>query len=328
VLIGGIGVADAHHSSAMFDQETEVRLQGVVQRVDWANPHVYIHVKGETTAGEEVVWAVEAGPPNVMSRAGWSADVVSPGDRVIVTASPARDRARTVVLGKSLLKDDGALLSIQGVSPTGLRAPEASQRFVAESLSGRWMTDWDFDSAQRFLRPLNSWSLTDDGIASVRSYSGVVNPGQNCVPQTVPFVMVWPALQSIQIGDEVTEIQSEWGSRRIFMNVESHEGAAPGVQGHSIGSWDGDVLVVDTARFTPHRSGHGGGLPSGPGKHLVERFELSADRSRLVYTYEVEDPEYLIEPMRGSMELVYRPDLSPVIVPCDPEVARRYLDGP
>jgi len=45
----------------------------------------------------------------------------------------------------------------------------------------------------------------------------------------------------------------------------------------------------------------------------------------LTYTSRVEDPEYLLEPMIGVLDLIYRPDLPFVRVSCDPEIARRYL---
>lgn len=327
LLAVSIPSAATHHSAAMFDQQRELTLQGVIRRVDWTNPHVYIQVEGATAGGEDVVWAVEAGPPNVMSRNGWSSDSVKVGERVIVTVYPPKNSRATTVLGKSMIKEDGVVLNIEDSSqPAGLRAPDAPEEFVAEDLNGLWLTRWDASAALRFLQPSASWSLTDEGSEAVATYSGVVNPGKDCVSQTVPFVMVWPALHSIRIGQEVIVIRSEWGERTIHMNADSHDGASFSNQGHSIGRWDGDALVVDTTHFSDHRSGHGGGLPSGSRKHLIERFELGPGRDRIVYSYQVEDPEYLLEPITGSMELIYRPDLTLVTVPCDLEVARRYLE--
>jgi len=75
------GPSFGHHSATMFDQEREVTLQGVIRRVDWVNPHVYTHVEGATPGGADTVWAVEAGPPNVMSRNGWSRETVTTGER-------------------------------------------------------------------------------------------------------------------------------------------------------------------------------------------------------------------------------------------------------
>ena len=110
------------------------------------------------------------------------------------------------------------------------------------------------------------------------------------------------------------------------MGAASDQGALRTYQGHSIGRWEGNVLVVDTTRFAEHQNGHGWGLPPGQQKHLVERFELSPTRTAFTYTFQIDDPEYLITPVTGTLEFVYRPDLPMVMVPCDPEVARRGFE--
>ena len=56
-------------------------------------------------------------------------------------------------------------------------------------------------------------------------------------------------------------------------------------QGHSIGFWEGEVLVVDTALFADYRSGSLDGVPSGAAKHVVERYSLSPDRTQLIVEY-------------------------------------------
>jgi hypothetical protein len=109
------------------------------------------------------------------------------------------------------------------------------------------------------------------------------------------------------------------------MNVPSHDGADYAVQGHSIGWWDGDALVVDTTHFASSSVGHGRGLPSGPLKHVMERFALNEDRTALMYMFWVADPEYRSEPVTASVAFSHRPDLPWSDEPCDPEVARRPL---
>ena len=67
-------------------------------------------------------------------------------------------------------------------------------------------------------------------------------------------------------------------------------------QGHSIGRWDGDVLVVDTTNFAFNRAPVFGrparaeGVPSGLDKHVVERFRLSEDHTHIVIDFAMEDP--------------------------------------
>ena len=86
-------------------------------------------------------------------------------------------------------------------------------------------------------------------------------------------------------------------------------------------------MVVDTTHFAAHRNGLTvGGLSSSQQKHLVEHFELRPDKTTMHYTFLLEDSEYLAEPVTGTLQLVYRPDLQFVIEPCDLESARQYLD--
>jgi hypothetical protein len=69
-------------------------------------------------------------------------------------------------------------------------------------------------------------------------------------------------------------------------------------------------------------------VPSGPGKHTVERLTLTPDRVRLRYDVTVEDPSYLTGPGTLTQQWDHRPDLefSQDVGECDPEVARRYKD--
>lgn len=68
------------------------------------------------------------------------------------------------------------------------------------------------------------------------------------------------------------------------------------------------------------------GVPSSPRKHLVERFELSPDRTTLTYRFKLEDPEYLAAPFEGSAVWIHRPDLKYTAEKCDLENARRFLE--
>jgi hypothetical protein len=88
---------------------------------------------------------------------------------------------------------------------------------------------------------------------------------------------------------------------------------------------DGGTLVIDTVGFAEHREGIGFGLPSGLGKHTVERLTLGTDGRSLVYEITAEDPEYLTAPIRHTATWEYRPDLEPSGAACDIDSARRFL---
>ena len=105
-------------------------------------------------------------------------------------------------------------------------------------------------------------------------------------------------------------------------------------QGHSIGHWEADALIVDTIFFADHRTINGRTsasgrfkdemVPSGAQKHTVEKFELSDDRSQMSVEIFVEDPEFLVEPFVVNTIWDYAPSREFAPFNCDPENARLY----
>ena len=88
------------------------------------------------------------------------------------------------------------------------------------------------------------------------------------------------------------------------------------------------ALLIDalaTVAFMPHQIGIGFGVPSGAGKHLIERLTLAADRLQLRYELTVEDPEYLTTPATYTAMWDHRPDLAPG-APCDPQNSERFRE--
>jgi hypothetical protein len=96
----------------MFDQGRDLTLEGVITRVEWAHPHVYIHIEAENERRQSVVWVVEAQSPRVMSLFGWSPTSLVPGDRVTIAANPPRSGATGTALGRSVVRQDGTTLRI------------------------------------------------------------------------------------------------------------------------------------------------------------------------------------------------------------------------
>lgn len=82
----------AHHSfGAEFDANKPVRLQGVLTKVEWINPHTWIHIDVKNPDGEVVNWMIEAGSPNVLLRRGLTKDSVQAGTVVVVNGFRAKD---------------------------------------------------------------------------------------------------------------------------------------------------------------------------------------------------------------------------------------------
>jgi len=106
----------------------------------------------------------------------------------------------------------------------------------------------------------------------------------------------------------------------VYMDGRGHpENAERTIEGHSIGWWDDETLVVDTRLFDRFNSGNGIGVPSGFQKHVVERYSLSDDGTRAIVDIFVEDPEFLVEPFNGRQEMLYTPHLQLYNYNCEVE---------
>jgi hypothetical protein len=114
--------------------------------------------------------------------------------------------------------------------------------------------------------------------------------------------------------------------RAIHLDGRTHPDASERFRtGHSIGRWEGDTLVIDTANFADHRSPYQIGVPSGSGKHVVERYRLIEDGTRLLAEFTLEDPEYIAAPLTHRRELVYVPQETMYRFNCDPASTRRFV---
>jgi Family of unknown function (DUF6152) len=113
--------APAHHAfSAEFDATQPVRLRGKITRVEWINPHSWIHVDVVKDDGTVESWMVEAGPPGALVRRGWNRDSVAPGTEVLIEGYRALDGSMRAN-GRDVTFPDGRRL-FAGSSGTG--APE------------------------------------------------------------------------------------------------------------------------------------------------------------------------------------------------------------
>ena len=109
------------------------------------------------------------------------------------------------------------------------------------------------------------------------------------------------------------------------MTFTKADGTTLPSQGHSIGWWEDEVLVVDTVGFEEHRWGNGRGIPSGPERHAVERYMLSSDGTTVRIDYVIEDQEYLTEPVTGTINWRHARHLALLPYQCDPAVSRRFV---
>jgi Family of unknown function (DUF6152) len=81
----------AHHSAAMFDNQKVKELTGTIKEFQWKNPHVWIQVYVQNSAGVKEEWSIEGGGPNSLSRQGWRPTTFKPGDAVSIKVNPMKD---------------------------------------------------------------------------------------------------------------------------------------------------------------------------------------------------------------------------------------------
>jgi hypothetical protein len=97
----------AHHSfAAEYDSKQEITLKGVITKVDWTNPHIYIYVDVKDADGHVTNWALEGYPPNTLKRTGFSRDILKIGDEITITAYKAKDASFTGA-GRQITFADG-----------------------------------------------------------------------------------------------------------------------------------------------------------------------------------------------------------------------------
>jgi len=321
--------AHAHHSDAGLDMESVVAFEGTVTAFVWRNPHVYVGVEAPGARGETVAWELQMGPINVLSRRGWRSDTLTPGDAVSVRAHVATS-GRPYGVVESIDKDGGLGLVATGPAPASARAT---------TIEGKWMSDraatmnfpGGFDGFFHALMKPN-----EKGRAAEAAYDPLSdeNPEATCIGRPTPAAIVSSSLYLLDIdirdAEQIIVIRSEaFGEvRTIYMDGRGHPDAnVRFATGHSIGHWDGDTLVVDTANFEDHRSPYQIGIPSGGQKHVIERYRLADDGTRLDVEFTLEDPEYLAEPMVHRRPLIYSPHLDMFPGDCDPEATRRFVEN-
>jgi hypothetical protein len=81
--------ARAHHSVAMYDNDKLIEVGGIVTRVEWTSPHVFVYFESAGEDGQLVEWSVELDPPVLLRRYGWRQSTVEAGDEIRFTGAPA-----------------------------------------------------------------------------------------------------------------------------------------------------------------------------------------------------------------------------------------------
>ena len=108
----------AHHSfAAEFDAVKPVTMKGTVTKMEWVNPHVWLHMDVKKPDGKVESWAFEAGTPNVLFRRGFTKNSLLPGTKIVIDGYQAKDGSRRAN-GRDITFPDGKKM-FMGSSGTG-----------------------------------------------------------------------------------------------------------------------------------------------------------------------------------------------------------------
>jgi hypothetical protein len=322
-MIGFAGLAYSHHSPAAYDIRQTITVTGTVTRLNWFNPHVYVYVEQVLDSGDKIEWQIEAFPPAMLRRIGWRRDTVRIGDTLTVQGNPTRNAANRGLFPSSIQHGEKKLFALRDAFAT----PQSTRQTTG--IEGTWATA--ITAVATVVSPPLS-QLTAEGIAARKRYVEAAAPTSHCIPTPPPWWMVTPDLRRVTATKDAVIIESELGLRRtVHMNLTTHEGATPSIQGHSIGRWEGKTLVIETTHFAYHGIGNGGGngislgVPSSPQKKLIERLTPNADGVGLTYSFEVTDPQFLAAPTKRQVVWTFSPASRFEIEPCDLDAARRFI---
>jgi hypothetical protein len=140
--------AEAHHGVANFDLNTDVALEGVISRVEFINPHSWLHFTVVGENGASVEWRCEMRGATVLRRSGWTEEMFVTGSRVSVTGSPDRRDPTTCYLGTAVFADGS---SVDRYGQRKSETPSAGSNRPARLASGEPNISGDWAAEQQVM---------------------------------------------------------------------------------------------------------------------------------------------------------------------------------
>lgn len=335
--------AFAHHSIAgKFDTTEPLTLTGIVTRVDWRDPHVHVFLNVSGARTEVVNWAVELEAPVLLQRSGFGPDSVRPGDTVTVDGVVARDGTRQIWGESVVLAATGrkVLFAKLDTPPRPKQArpaprwPDGTPRLDAPDASGGY---WAYPTATALIETGVNVAMNADGVLADVGDAARVAPLQpwalglyvhrqrrqlrddplflNCKPPGGVRHMQSPlGVQLIEdrTGKRIFVLMGSGNHNYRIIHLDDREQTGqvrgdddnPLYYGRSVGRWEDDVLVVDTAGFNEDFWIANGGLPHTSSLRIVERFSRS-DFDTLSYSVTIDDPGAYIRPWSSAWELAW-----------------------
>ena len=327
----------SHHSNSSYQVDEIISLTGTVAEWRWSNPHTWLFMNVEDENGELQEWAVEGRAPGILRRAGWSPDVLQPGETVMVYASPAKDGSREAMISR-VTKVDGMILGNRpDFGAEAQTLPETVASFGASStpdFSGVYYPYRPGDGGAQANRPSDEppppptrTGPTSDGSLGRLPHEPKLTPEYmakweviaesliggsyeydniaNCLPPGMPSMMSMVyGMEVMQNEQKITFFgEHQDALRRVYLDGREPSESVlndPTYAGYSTGHWEGDTLVVETVALTT-RSYIIGKTPHSDRMTVHERIRF-AEPGILENRITVNDPVALTEPW----EVVYR----------------------
>lgn len=381
-FVGSWGVlaapcVSAHHGFGNFAMDEDITISGVVTKMDFVNPHSWVHFEVTAADGTKSQHRCELRSATTLRRSGWTPEMFAAGQTITIEGSP--DRAEKGACYVSTIKfGDGTVLDRYGQRiPAQATTTQRAARLPSgePNLSGDWAVEQlvmtDPAGRDGTLVPLSRVGTFERGGVpeGQREIPGARGTAEAQTPRTAPpgggGFAARPAVELTDAGKAAAaaspqlsraerscaagSIVSDWGgepvnriaqaagtvtiqygrngrTRTVHMAAAHPANITPSADGHSIGKWENDVLVVDTVGFVPGTLV--GATPHSAQLHVVERFSVDPATTTLKRDVQADDPLFWTASFTRSDTMIvstvpYAPEPCADLTPDVPPAAAR-----
>jgi uncharacterized protein DUF6152 len=379
LLTAGLVVAPAayaHHGFGNFAMDEDITLSGEVTKIDFVNPHSWVHFNVTKPDGTKAEYRCELRSATTLRRSGWTPEMFAAGTHITIQGSPDRAEKNacytsTVTFGDGTVLDRyGQRIPAQATTQRPAKLPSGEP-----NISGDWAVEQlvmtDPAGRDGTLVPLSRVGQFERGAVpeGQQEIAGARGTPQAQTPRTAPpggggggggffgrpaveltdagkaAVAALPQVSRAQRSCMAGSIVSDWGgepvnritqdagtvtiqygrngrTRTVHMTAAHPANVTPSADGHSIGKWENDVLVVDTVGFVPGTLV--GQTPHSAQLHVVERFSVDPATTTLKREVQANDPLYWTASYTNSTSMIVSTvpyaaeaceDLTPVVPP-------------